>query len=152
MCVSPRVLVWFQLSGPWHAESGNFSEVFCFGSDSILSIVPHSAQNVCMRRICGCDCLLRPSHNLCRWPHSRLQHTHPFYRHSAWVLLLVLTYLASWCTESVYLQRAVDIFWGFSVSVLSLVSVYVYARVYIRVFFCAPMCIYAQRMCVSSST
>ena len=49
MCQS--VLVWFRLSGPRHAESGNLSEVFYFVSDFILSIVSDCAQNVCVHRI-----------------------------------------------------------------------------------------------------
>ena len=48
-----------------------------------------------------------------------------------------------------YLQRDVDIFPGFSVLVLSLVSVHVYARVCIRVFLCVPMCLYSPRVCGS---
>ena len=62
MCVCPSLLVWFRLSGPRYTESDNLSEVFCFGSDSVLSIVSPSAPNVCMCRICVCDYLHWPSH------------------------------------------------------------------------------------------
>ena len=52
-CVCPSVLVWFWLSGARHAESGNLSEVFCFGSDSILSIVsPLPRMYVCVTYVC----------------------------------------------------------------------------------------------------
>jgi len=90
MCVCPSLLVWFRLSGPRYTESDNLSEVFCFGSDSVLSIVSPSAPNVCMCRICVCDYLHWPSHGLCGWPCSYARHTHPFDRGPAVILLLVL--------------------------------------------------------------
>ena len=92
VCVCVCDLVWFRPPGSGHTESVNLSEIFSFGSGSgsILSIVPRCAPNICIRRICVCDCLDSPSHDLCRWPRSHAQRIHPFYGGSALVLLLVI--------------------------------------------------------------
>ena len=94
MCVSVCVLEWFRPPGSGHTESVNLSVIFSFGcgSGSILLIVPKGAPYVCMRRICVCDCLHRPSHGLCSWPRSHAWRAHSFYGGSALVLLLVLRY------------------------------------------------------------
>ena len=57
ICVCPSFLVWFWFSGSQYTESDNLSEVFCFGSDSILSIISPSAPNVCMCHTWTCDYL-----------------------------------------------------------------------------------------------
>jgi len=41
--VCPSLPVWLRFSGSRHTESDNLSEVFCYRSDLILSIVSHSS-------------------------------------------------------------------------------------------------------------